>query len=130
MAIFSKSNTESNTTIIASGTKIDGNFDLKCRLHVDGEISGKIISNNVISIGKIGKIKGELSAKKLIISGVLEGEADCDSIELLKGGKVFGKIIAKDLMIESDTIFEGESQFKKDDEKKLETEKDSASKNL
>ncbi len=103
---------------------------MKCRLHVDGEISGKIISNNVISIGKIGKIKGELSAKKLIISGVLEGEADCDSIELLKGGKVFGKIIAKDLMIESDTIFEGESQFKKDDEKKLETEKDSASKNL
>lgn len=130
MAIFSKSDTESNTTIIASGTKIDGIFDLKCRLHVDGEISGKIISNNIISIGKSGKIKGELSAKRLIVSGILEGEADCDSIELLKDGKILGKILVKDLMIESDAVFEGESQFKKDDEKKLETDKDSASKNL
>lgn len=103
---------------------------MKCRLHVDGEISGKIISNNIISIGKSGKIKGELSAKRLIVSGILEGEADCDSIELLKDGKILGKILVKDLMIESDAVFEGESQFKKDDEKKLETDKDSASKNL
>lgn len=126
MAIFNKSDTESNTTIIAAGTKIDGEFNLNCKLHIDGEVTGKINSTNIVSIGAEGSIKGELSSRKLIVSGLFEGTADCDSIELLKDGKIVGKIISKDLMIESDSIFEGESQLKKNELNKI----NSASKNL
>ena len=126
MAIFNKSDTESNTTIIAAGTKIDGEFNINCKLHIDGEVTGKINSTNIVSIGAEGSIKGELSSVKLIVSGLFEGTADCDSIELLKDGKIVGKIISKDLMIESDSIFEGESQLKKNELNKI----NSASKNL
>jgi len=48
MAIFNKSDTESNTTIIAAGTKIDGEFNLNCKLHIDGEVTGKINSTNIV----------------------------------------------------------------------------------
>jgi cytoskeletal protein CcmA (bactofilin family) len=131
MAIFNKSDTESNTTIIAVGTKIDGDFNLDCKLHIDGEVMGKVNSTNIVSIGVDGSVKGELISHKLIVSGTFEGTADCDSIELLKDGKIIGKIISKDLMIESNSIFEGESQLKKNDNKKVElNKKDSASKNL
>ena len=124
MAIFDKSSTESNTTIIAAGTKIDGEFHIECKLHIDGEVSGKIVSSNIVSIGNGGSFNGELVAKKLIVSGVFEGSADSESLELLKDGKIVGKIISKDLMIESGSIFEGESELKK------ETKSNSASEDL
>ncbi|NPA74039.1 MAG: cell shape determination protein CcmA [Epsilonproteobacteria bacterium] len=114
MAIFDKGDTESNTTIIAAGTEIEGEFHITCKLHVDGKISGKIDSSNVISIGSQGEIKGDLTARKLIVKGVFDGVAECESIELLKEGKIIGKISTNDLMIESNAVFEGECRFNKD----------------
>jgi cytoskeletal protein CcmA (bactofilin family) len=127
MAIFNKSNTESNTTLIAAGTKIDGEFYLECKLHIDGKVGGKIDSNSIVSIGGTGSFTGELKASKLIVSGVFEGSAECESIELLKDGKILGKIVSKDLMIESNSVFEGESQLKKENTKMQNIKKDSAS---
>jgi len=80
-----------------------------------------------VSIGSEGIFTGEIKANKLIISGTFNGNADCGRIELLKGGKILGKIISKDLMIESNSVFEGESQLKKDDIKMELSKKDSAS---
>jgi len=127
MAIFDKGNTESNTTLVAAGTKIDGEFQLKCKLHIDGEVGGKINSDNIVSIGAGGSFTGELNADKLIVSGTFEGSAECESIELLKGGTILGKIVSKDLMIESNSVFEGESQLKKEGVKLEMAKKDSAS---
>ncbi len=73
-------------------------------------------------------MKGELVSQKLIVSGTFEGIAECDSIELLKDGKIFGKITTKDLMIESSSIFEGESHIKKSNNEDI--SKNSASKNI
>ena len=115
MAIFDKSDTNSNTTLIAVGTKLDGEFHIKCKLHIDGEVSGKVNSENIVSIGKGGIFSGDLKAHKLIISGVFEGNANCSSIELLQGGKILGSIISQDLMVESGSILEGECQIKNDE---------------
>ncbi len=95
-------------------------------MHIDGEVLGRVDSDNIVSIGKGGIFSGELQANKLIISGVFEGNAKCDNIELLQGGKILGSIVSCDLMIESGSIFEGECQIKKDDQ----NEELSARKNL
>jgi len=87
---------------------------LSCKLHIDGEINGIVKSSNTVVIGKDGNFNGDLFSKKLIIKGVFDGNANCESIELLKDGKIVGKIISKDLMIESGSIFEGESELKKE----------------
>lgn len=121
MAIFTKgdqpSASASATTVIATGAKIEGTFNFHCKLHVDGEIRGQIFSNSIITIGKSGALKGELKAKKLIVSGLYEGSADCESVEIIAGGKFLGKILAKDLLIESGSGFEGESKIKGSNEK-------------
>ncbi len=87
---------------------------MKCKLHIDGMAEGEIISENIVTIGSAGLFRGEISAKKLIISGIFEGKANCDRIELLKNGQIIGKIVSKDLMIESGSVFEGESELKKE----------------
>ncbi|MBE0490702.1 MAG: polymer-forming cytoskeletal protein [Sulfurospirillum sp.] len=118
MAIFNKDNqrtvSSSETTIIAGGAKIDGVFNFASRLHVDGEVTGQIHSQSIITIGKNGKINGQIVAIKLIINGIFEGEAQCDSVEVLEGGTFLGKVLSKELMIEAKAHFEGESKIKED----------------
>jgi cytoskeletal protein CcmA (bactofilin family) len=126
MAIFNKdnvdTNTSSETTIVASGAKIDGVFNCNSRLHVDGSITGQINSKSIVTIGKSGKISGEIIASRLIINGLFEGDANCDGVEVLAGGKFIGKVISKELMIEAKAQFEGESKIKKDNETPIKKE--------
>ncbi|WP_024953673.1 bactofilin family protein [Sulfurospirillum arcachonense] len=126
MAIFNKTDAESpassETTIIASGAKIDGVFNCNSRLHVDGEITGQINSKSIVTIGKGGKINGEITANRLIVNGLFEGEANCDGVEVLAGGKFLGKVESKELMIEAKAEFEGESKIKRDNVTQLNKE--------
>ena len=120
MAIFDKTNAESpassETTIIASGAKIDGVFHCTSRLHVDGEVIGELHSKSIVTIGKGGKINGSINANRLIVNGLFEGDADCEGVEVLAGGKFLGKVASKEFIIEAKAQFEGESKIKRDNE--------------
>lgn len=127
MAIFNKTDgravSTSETTIIAKGTKVEGSFECISRLHVDGAISGQVHSKNIVTIGKDGFISGTVIANRLIINGLFEGSADCETIEVLAGGKLLGKIVSKELIIEAKAFFEGESKIKTDIEPPIAIEK-------
>jgi cytoskeletal protein CcmA (bactofilin family) len=114
MAIFdSASKTTNNAdgaTIIAQCTNIKGEIDTTCSVHIDGGIEGDITSTNVVTIGKSGKANGQINASKLIVSGEFDGTADCESVEILPGGFIRGKIITGELIIEKQGFFEGESR--------------------
>ena len=115
MAIFNKSDKSkdgTNTSIFAAGSKIEGNLKGECRVHMDGEFSGSIISRDIISIGKTGVIEGEVFSKKLIVTGCFVGEADCEEIKITDGGKLIGQITSDSLVIEMGSIFEGENKLK------------------
>ena len=116
MAVFNKSNTETktnnSTTIISQGTKIVGEFNLSAKLHIEGEIEGKVTSNNLVSIGKTGVVSGELKAEKLLINGKFSGKVQADVVEITKGGELTGDIVIKDLIIEQGGRFEGTSTLK------------------
>ena len=115
MGIFDKTNSDtskSETTVISLGAKIDGEFDFASMLHLDGEISGVIRSKNVVVIGKTGVLRGELSADKVVVNGIFEGELDADSLEILAGGLVSGNITVRQIAIENGGRFNGNSKIK------------------
>lgn len=118
MAIFNNSantsNTDSKTTIITGGSHIKGEMELSCNLYIDGVFEGKIHSSSSITIGKHGKVNGEVIAKKCIVQGLIEGHIDSDRIEILANGMVKGSILSKELIIEAQGGFEGESKIKTD----------------
>ncbi len=120
MGIFGRSDHSSEklvqtaeTTTISTGAKIEGNFSLSSKLHIDGEVTGQIYSTNSVSIGKNGTVKADLKADRLIISGVFEGTAECETIEILNSGNLIGNVVVKDLVIEPGGNFEGQSTRKK-----------------
>jgi len=93
------------------------------KLHIDGYVDGKIKVGDTVSVGKKGIAKGEIFAKKVIVSGLFEGNIESDVIEILSGGKVVGKILYKELIIEQKGIFIGESIRKNESSSKIDVKK-------
>ena len=111
MAIFTKPNQQadysSNVTTISAGTTVTGKIDIQCELNIDGEIKAEIFSTGAVKIGQTGSVEGNLAAKSLIVAGRFTGDADCDTIELIAGGQVEGRLISQSLIIDASSSFQG-----------------------
>ena len=97
MALF-ESNTSTvkggEMTIISRATTIKGDIKLECNIYVAGKVEGNIESTALITVGENGQVIGSMKAKKIIISGLLNGKIETDELELISGGKVQGDATA------------------------------------
>ncbi|WP_041675123.1 bactofilin family protein [Sulfurimonas autotrophica] len=119
MAIFNNGDitakgdkTDSNTAIITAGAKIKGEVELSCNLYIDGELEGFIKSSKEVNVGKNGHVKGDITTKRLVVQGLVEGSVHADRVEIKAAGHVNGEITSVELVIESKGIFEGNSIIK------------------
>lgn len=101
---------KTDKTVIAKGTRMVGRFDLEVLLLVDGEVEGELLSSADVSIGNNGHFKGQLRAKKVIVSGKAEGTITCERLEILSSGIVTGTAEVRDMTIEPGGRFFGESR--------------------
>jgi len=85
---------------------------LDCNLYIDGEFEGTILSKKLVTIGKSGKVKGEIHTDHLVVQGKVEGAVEAERLEIMAAGKVLGSIISSELVIEAQGHFEGESKIK------------------
>ncbi|EHO77428.1 bactofilin family protein [Fusobacterium ulcerans] len=123
MGLFSKSNKEveidfsaKGMTAISKGSTVVGDITNECNLHIDGVITGNIISNAVVTIGTSGRVNGKIKAYKIIVSGICKGELEADIVEILTNSKVVGDIISSKLILEESSYFEGRNQKKQPSE--------------
>ena len=116
MAIFNQGDQlpkqDAQTTIITEGATLNGEMNLSCNLYVDGEFEGVIHSTSTVTVGKNGRIKGDIKAEKIMVQGLIDGALDCERLEILSSGKVHGKIVTSELVIEAKAEFSGESHLK------------------
>ncbi len=116
MGVFSKNDKQSarqaGTTIISDGTYIKGGIDTTGSIFIDGKFEGVIVAGESITIGKTGEVIGEIKAKTVIVSGLLDGLIDVEDANILESGKVLGKMQYQHLIIEKNGIFEGEGKMK------------------
>lgn len=100
-------------TIIGKGTRIEGTMKVEGATRIDGYISGKLESNDVITIGPEGEIRAEVKAKSIIVGGRIEGNLEAmEKIELQSKAELHGDLIAKSLLIEHGALFHGNSNMK------------------
>ena len=116
MAIFNHSDDaptqNNNTTIITEGSFIKGEMTLDCNLYIDGEFEGSIKSKKLVTIGKSGRVRGDIHTHHLVVQGIVEGSVDSNKLEIMAAGKVLGSILSGELIIEAKGHFEGESKIK------------------
>ena len=87
-------------------------MNLSCNLFVDGSFEGVIESNTSVTVGKNGNIKGDITAKQLVVQGYIEGSINASIVEIKSVGRVNGSIEAGELVIEAKGVFEGSSIVK------------------
>ena len=101
-----KSNKICSATIITSCSEVTGDIKVNDTIHVDGKVVGDIDVQNTIVIGRAGIVIGNVKAKNAIINGVLKGSITCDTLEIMKTGKLSDSAHVKHLVL--DGIIEGE----------------------
>ena len=70
------------------------------------------VSPRLGALCKNGKFTGIITASKVVVNGVFEGNIDSGSVEILSGGFVLGDICSCDLSIEVGGRFDGKSSRK------------------
>ena len=101
----------SSATIITKGSRFEGNILGNDTLHVDGEIMGNVVVDNIVMVGKSGVIKGDIKAQKVICSGKIDGKIECNTFELLKLAVANSEVKAENILL--DGKFTGEIQGNK-----------------
>lgn len=115
MAIFGRKNNADSgvktsvhsTTIITGCMKMNGNIEGCGMIHIDGTIHGDLTIEDTVVIGASGSVYGNVKAKKVIVSGKIEGSVTCASLEITKTGIISDKIVAKNIVVDGtvDTTF-------------------------
>lgn len=95
-------------TIIAKGNKISGEMTVTGKLHIDGCVEGAITSIENLSIGKTGKVNGNIKAKNITVTGLLEGKVFCEHLHIYPGGRVVAKVECFELTMDAKSEFFGE----------------------
>ena len=100
---------KTDKTVIATGTRMVGKFDLEVLLLIDGDVEGELTSASDVSIGNNGHFKGDLSQEGHR-QRPMEGTVHCERLEILSSGTVTGTAEVRDMTIEPGGRFFGESR--------------------
>ncbi len=114
MAIFPKEETETKSmeTIIGSSIKVEGNFNGKGNVTVEGEVAGSLRTSKNLKVGQGAKIKAEVVAASVYLAGEVRGNIKAtEKIELTNTAKLVGNIETKNITIAPGAYFTGKCQM-------------------
>jgi len=114
MGIKMKNSTPASNELnfIGAGTVIEGNFETKGSLRVDGRIKGIVKSGDTVTIGTTGEIEGEVYARNAIIGGRVIGDLTIEEKLVLEStSSINGNLKATKLIIDEGAIFNGKSEM-------------------
>ncbi len=118
MAIFGndEQTSQETETIIGSSVKVDGNFKGEGNITVEGVVQGSLKTNHDLTVGPQAKIKAEVEANNLYLSGEVRGNIKVtEKTKLTSSAKVFGNIETKSLSVEEGAIINGKCMMVKED---------------
>ena len=97
-------NISEDLSIIDKELTIDGTVSTSGRLIVKGILKGTVIGQNVV-IAEEGSVYANAKVASITIGGTFEGEIRAlKKLTLLSTGKCIGKVVCKDLVVETGAI--------------------------
>jgi cytoskeletal protein CcmA (bactofilin family) len=109
-------------TVIGPGTLIRGELRSKGTVRIEGEVEGRILSEDCIVVQESGKVKADMIAGQVIISGEVTGNVFAhDRLEITAQGRLVGDITAPRVSIAEGVLFEGTCTMKPPGQLKIPT---------
>ncbi|MCX5786088.1 MAG: polymer-forming cytoskeletal protein [Elusimicrobia bacterium] len=95
-------------TIIGNAAYFQGTLTAKGSLKIDGRVDGSIVDAKIVTIGKTGKIKGDISCEICYVCGDVKGNITAlDHIEAVVGARIDGDLRAPKIILEDGAVFNG-----------------------
>ncbi len=89
-----------DATLIARGTRIDGNIASEGEVRVEGRVKG-MIDAMVCTVAEGGRVEGEVSADDVYVQGTVRGPIKARHVHLMAEGTVEGDISCDTIAIET-----------------------------
>ncbi len=100
-------------TIIGPGTKVTGELYSKGTVHIQGEVSGQIRTEDSIVVQQSGKVQADIIGGQVVINGEVHGNVFAhDLLRIEATGRVVGDITAPRISIAEGVLFEGKCTMK------------------
>ncbi|MDA8079732.1 MAG: polymer-forming cytoskeletal protein [Nitrospiraceae bacterium] len=113
-------NTEKLESLIGSNSRFKGEIETSGTIRVDGTVEGQVAADWIV-IGEQGRIKGNISARGIVVGGRVDGDLQAKEIvEIKNKGQVHGEVLTNKLMIAEGAVFEGRSTMQKEESKVVE----------
>jgi cytoskeletal protein CcmA (bactofilin family) len=98
--------------LLSSGISIKGSVKFGDELLVDGEVEGKIDSTGRLTIGKNGRVRGDIRTKSVTVEGTVDGNITAGEHCALRAGcTVRGDIEAPRLVLDEEATFIGSARI-------------------
>jgi len=103
-----KSEMKETVNTIGLGTVINGDFQSKGDIRVDGILKGSVNTSGKVVLGKEGVIEGDVICNSADVSGTIKAKITVSQLLSLKTtAKLNGDIITNKLSIEPGAVFTG-----------------------
>jgi cytoskeletal protein CcmA (bactofilin family) len=104
-------------TILGKGSSITGDLRINGFVRLDGDIDGNLETDGNVIIGDNARIRGDVKAKSVIISGIVVGNIIAqEGIKILSEAAVLGDVISHKVQIDDKATFNGKCISIKDEE--------------
>lgn len=88
-------------------TTITGKLSFNAPTRIDGVLNGEVRASDLLVIGEDGKVDGAVRARQLLVLGEVRGEVYVEGrAEIGAGGRLFGRIHSRDLVVEAGAVLD------------------------
>lgn len=99
---------EEAETVIAAGVKVDGNFNSRGNVLIEGAVKGSIKTDKDLTIGEKAKILATVAATNVYVAGEAQGNIKATGrLELAPTARIFGDVEVKTLVIAAGAVLNG-----------------------
>jgi cytoskeletal protein CcmA (bactofilin family) len=93
---------------LGADAEVSGKLSFATATRIEGKLKGEIRSSDILVIGPSAVVQATVRADRLVILGEVHGEVQgATRIQICAGGKLFGDVETRGLVIDEGGLFEG-----------------------
>jgi len=92
--------------------EVSGKLSFVVPTRIEGKLKGEVRASDLLVIGPQAVVQASVRAEQLVVLGEVRGEVQgVARVEICSGGRVYGDVATKCLVIQEGATFEGHSKM-------------------